>query len=154
MLTSRVPAAIEQLLVILRARPALNDVAIVDGPASVNASELRRIHVGWAPGADSAVALQQQFNGAGARTRDEAFDISCYAEARAGDKDMKARRDEVFALVGEVEQALRASNEAPEAPTLNGTVLWAHLTTGDLQQLQAEGSLAGLTFTVTCQARI
>ncbi|WP_442653787.1 hypothetical protein [Streptomyces pseudogriseolus] len=148
------PAAIEQLLVILRARPALDDVAIVDGPASVNASELRRIHVGWAPGADSSVALQQQFNGAGARTRDEAFDISCYAEARAGDKDMKARRDEVFALVGEVEQALRASNEAPEAPTLNNTVLWAHLTTGDLQQLQAEGSLAGLTFTVTCQARI
>ncbi|MER7738890.1 hypothetical protein ABTX34_11285 [Streptomyces sp. NPDC096538] len=154
MLTSRVPAAIEQLLVILRARPALDDVAIVDGPASVNATELRRIHVGWAPGADSAVAIQQQFNGAGARTRDEAFDISCYAEARAGDKDMKARRAEVFALVGEVEQALRASNEAPEAPTLNGTVLWAHLTTGDLQQLQAEGSLAGLAFTVTCQARI
>ncbi|MGQ5580910.1 hypothetical protein [Streptomyces sp. ECR3.8] len=152
--TSRVPAAIDQLLVILRARPALDDVAIVDGPASVNATELRRIHIGWAPGADSAVAIQQQFNAAGARTRDEAFDISGYAEARAGDKDMKARRDEVFALVGEIEQALRASNEAPEAPTLNGTVLWAHLTTGDLQQLQAEGSLAGLTFTVTCQARI
>lgn len=152
--TSRVPAAIDQLLAILRARPALDDVAIVDGPASVNATELRRIHIGWAPGADSAVALQQQFNAAGARTRDEAFDISGYAEARAGDKDMKARRDEVFALVGEIEQALRASNEAPEAPTLNGTVLWAHLTTGDLQQLQAEGSLAGLTFTVTCQARI
>lgn len=154
MLTSRVPAAIDQLLVILRARPALDGVAIVDGPASVNATELRRIHIGWAPGADSAVALQQQFNAAGARTRDEAFDISGYAEARAGDKDMKARRDEVFAMVGEIEQALRASNEAPEAPTLNGTVLWAHLTTGDLQQLQAEGSLAGLTFTVTCQARI
>ncbi|MCI3155539.1 hypothetical protein ELQ39_28105 [Streptomyces sp. GB4-14] len=154
MLTSRVPAAIDQLLVILRARPALDGVAIVDGPASVNATELRRIHIGWAPGADSAVALQQQFNGAGARTRDEAFDISGYAEARAGDKDMKARRDEVFALVGEIEQALRASNEAPEAPTLNGTVLWAHLTTGDLQQVQAEGSLAGVTFTVTCQARI
>jgi hypothetical protein len=33
-------------------------------------------------------------------------------------------------------------------------VLWAHLTTGDLQQIQAEGSLAGLAFTVTCQARI
>lgn len=154
MQTSRVPAAIDQLLVILRARPALDDVAIVDGPASVNATELRRIHIGWAPGADSAVAIQQQFNGAGARTRDEAFDISGYAEARAGDKDMKARRDEVFALVGEIEQALRASNEAPEAPTLNGTVLWAHLTTGDLQQIQAEGSLAGLAFTVTCQARI
>jgi hypothetical protein len=33
-------------------------------------------------------------------------------------------------------------------------VLWAHLTAGDLTQVQQEGSLAGLTFTVTCQARI
>ncbi|MFI7137195.1 hypothetical protein ACIBQ5_05330 [Streptomyces massasporeus] len=154
MLTSRVPTAIDQLLAILRARPALAAVAIVDGPASINITELRRIHVGYAPGADAAVSLQQEFNGAGARTRNETFTISGYAEARAGDKDMQARRNEVFALVGEIEHALRASNEAPEAPTLNGAVLWAHLTTGDLQQIQAEGSVAGLAFMVTCQARI
>ncbi|MEU6527873.1 hypothetical protein ABZ869_01610 [Streptomyces sp. NPDC046928] len=154
MMTSRVPAAVDALLALLRARPALAEVDIVDGPAAVNLTKLRRIHVGWQSDSESAVTLEQSFNGAGARTRDEAFAISCYAEARAGDKDMKARRDEVFALVGEVEQALRATNEAPEAPTLNGTVLWAHLTTGDLSQAQAEGSRAGLSFTVTCQARI
>jgi hypothetical protein len=67
---------------------------------------------------------------------------------------MKARRDEVFTLVGVVESALRATNEAPMAPTLNGTVLWAHLTAGDLTQVQSEGTGAGLVFTVTCQARI
>lgn len=154
MLTSRVPAAVDALLAILRAAPGLAGVDIVDGPPSVNLTELRRIHVGWQPGADAAVSLQQSFNAAGARTRDEAFEIACYAEARAGDKDMKARRDEVFALIGEVETALRASNTAPTAPTLNGTVLWAELATGDLVQVQAEGSLAGLSFTVTCQARI
>ncbi|MFD5573979.1 hypothetical protein [Streptomyces cadmiisoli] len=154
MLTSRVPAAVDALLAILGARPALADVAIVDGPPAVNLTQKRRIHIGWAPGAEAAVDLQQEFNAAGARTRNEAFQISGYAEARAGDKDMKARRDAVFALLGEIEQALRATNEAPEAPTLNGTVLWAHLTAGDLVQLQSEGSLAGLAFTVTCQARI
>lgn len=154
MMTSRVPAAVDALLTILRARPALADVAIVDGPSPVNLSQLRRLYVGWAPGADAAVALQQQFNGAGARTRDEVFEISGYAEARAGDRNMKARRDEVFALVGEIEQALRATNEAPEAPTLNGTVLWAHLTAGDLLHDQSEGSIAGLAWKVTCQARI
>jgi hypothetical protein len=37
---------------------------------------------------------------------------------------------------------------------LNGTVLWAHLTAGDLTQIQGDGSAAGLVFTVTCQARI
>ena len=152
--TSRVPAAVDALLAILQAAPALAGVAIVDGPPSVNLTELRRIHVGWQPGTDAAVSLEQSFNSAGARTRDEAFSIACYAEARAGDKNMKARRDEVFALVGEVETALRATNGAPTAPTLNGAVLWAHLTAGDLAQMQAEGSLAGLAFTVTCQARI
>lgn len=154
MQTSRVPAAVDALLTILRSRPALAEVAVVDGPPSVNLTQLRRIHIGWQPGGDAAVALQQSFNAAGARTRDEAFTIIGYAEARAGDKDMKARRDEVFALVGEIEQALRATNEAPTAPTLNGTVLWAHLTAGDLSQAQAEGSIAGLAFTLTCQARI
>lgn len=154
MATSRVPAAVDALLTILRATQALSEVRIVDGPESTNLTDLKRIHVGWHPGAESAVSLQQEFNSAGARTRDEAFAISCYAEARSGDTDMKARRDEVFALVGEVETALRATNAAPTLPTLNGTVLWAHLTAGDLTQMQAEGSLAGLAFTVTCQARI
>lgn len=154
MATSRVPAAVDALVAILRAAPALSEVRIVDGPESTNLTDLRRIHVGWHPGAESAVSLQQEFNSAGARTRDEAFEISCYAEARSGDTDMKARRDEVFALVGEVETALRATNAAPTLPTLNGTVLWAHLTAGDLVQVQSEGSLAGLSFTVTCQARI
>ncbi|MEU1559513.1 hypothetical protein ABZ504_03205 [Streptomyces mirabilis] len=154
MMTSRVPAAVDALLAILQAAPALAEVAIVDGPPVVNLTQLRRIHVGWQPSADTAVNLTQDFNAAGARTRNEAFAISCYAEARAGDTDMHARRNEVFALVGEVETALRATNTAPTAPTLNGTVLWAHLTAGDLAQLQDEGSLAGLVFTVTCQARI
>ncbi|MCG0061738.1 hypothetical protein L0F81_00290 [Streptomyces tricolor] len=154
MMTSRVPAAVDALLTILRAAAGLSDVDIVDGPTALNLTRLKRIHVGWQPGAESAVALEQSFNAAGARTRDEVFQIACYAEARAGDREMKARRDEVFALVGEVETALRATSAAPMAPTLNGTVLWAHLTAGDLTQAQAEGSAAGLAFTVTCQARI
>ncbi|MER8004986.1 hypothetical protein [Streptomyces sp. NPDC094149] len=154
MITSRVPAAVDALLAILRAAPNLAEVDIIDGPAAINYTQLKRLYVGWNPSAESAVSLEQSFNGAGARTRDEAFAISCYAEARAGDKDMQARRTEVFALLGEVETALRATNTAPTAPTLNGTVLWAHLTAGDLSEVQAEGSLAGLAFTVTCQARI
>ncbi|MFE9098491.1 hypothetical protein [Streptomyces sp. NPDC007264] len=154
MTTSRVPAAVDALLAILRAAPGLAGVTIVDGPPVVNLTALKHVFVGWQPSAEAAVSLEQSFNSAGARTRDETITISCYAEARAGDTDMQARRAEVFALLGEVETALRATNSAPTAPTLNGTVLWAHLTAGDLTQVQAEGSLAGLAFTVTCQARI
>ncbi|MEU6098948.1 hypothetical protein [Streptomyces sp. NPDC047079] len=154
MMTSRVPAAVDALLAILRAAPGLANVTIVDGPPVVNLTGLQHVFVGWQPGDSAAVSLTQDFNSAGARTRDEAFTIACYAESRAGDTDMQARRSEVFTLVAEVETALRATNSAPTAPTLNGTVLWSHLTAGDLTQVQAEGSLAGLAFTVTCQARI
>jgi len=153
MLTSRVPDAVDALLVIVRGL-ALDDVRIVDGPESVNATERHRIHIGWAPNAESSVTLQQEWNAAGARTRDEQFTIPCYAESRGGDTDMAFRRRKVFEMAAAVEQALRATNENPEAPTLNGTVLWAELTTGDLLQSHAEGTVAGLMFTVACRARI
>lgn len=154
MQTSRVPAAVDALLTIVRARPALADVSIVDGPASVNLTNRRRIHIGWAPTAEQAVELQQEFSSAGARTRDEAFVITCFAESRGGDKDMAFRRNEVFAMVGEVEQALRGTDVAPTAPTLNGSVLWAELTAGNLSQSTSEGANAGLVFSVSCRARI
>jgi hypothetical protein len=154
MLTSRVPAAVAALLDILRAAPALAGVRIVDGPEPTNATERDMILVGWQPDAEAAVSLQQDFNSAGGRTRDEEFVISCYAESRRGDKDMALSRARVFELVGAVEAALRATDETPEAPTLNGTVLWAHLTTGNLRQAATEGTLAGLAFTVSCRARI
>jgi hypothetical protein len=154
MATSRVPAAVAALLAILRAAPALANVRIIDGEESTNLTSRDMIFVGWSPSAEAAVALTQNFNAAGARTRDEDFQISCYAESRAGDKDMSLRRNRVFELVGVVEQALRATDDAREAPTLNGTVLWSHLTAGNLQQAQSEGARAGLAFTVSCRARI
>lgn len=153
--SSRVPAAVDALLAILRAAPALAAVRIADGPDATNATERDRIHVGWQPGADAAVSLQQDFNSAGARTRDEDFEIACYAETRSGDKDMALQRTHIFALVAIVEDALRATDAAPTAPTLNGTVLWAHLTTGSLTQQQAaDGAAAGLAFSISCRARI
>jgi hypothetical protein len=152
--TSRVPAAIDALLAILAARPALADVSIVDGPTAVNGTPRRRIHIGYSPGAEQAIELEQDFSGAGARTRDESFTIACYAESRGGDKDMAFRRGDAFDLVGEVEQALRATDAEPTAPTLNNTVLWAHLTTGNVLQSTSEGAAVGVEFTVSCRARI
>ncbi|MFE1550577.1 hypothetical protein [Streptomyces sp. NPDC058718] len=155
MVTSRVPAAVAALLDILRAAPSLADsVHIEDGPTAVNLTDNDRIYVGWQPNSEAAVNLLQDFNAAGARTRDENFIINCYAESRAGDKDMSLRRARVYEILGVVETALRASDAFPEAPTLNGTVLWAHLTTGDLDQSKSEGARAGLNFGVSCFARI
>ncbi|MEU0691443.1 hypothetical protein [Streptomyces uncialis] len=154
MATSRVPAAVDALLAILRDAAGLTGVRIVDGPEAVNLTDRDRVHVGWQPGGEAAVELEQDFNAAGARTRDETFSIGCYAESRGGDRDMALRRARVFELAAAVETALRATDTEPEAPTLRGTVLWAHLTAGNLTQTHSEGALAGLAFTVTCRARI
>ncbi|MGW2203417.1 hypothetical protein [Streptomyces sp. NPDC001774] len=154
MATSRVPAAVDALLEILRAAPALATVRVIDGPEPVNLTERQRIYIGWQPSAESAVSLVQDFNAAGARTRDEDFVIVGYVEARGGDKNMAIRRNQAFAILAAVEDALRATDLAPETPTLNGTVLWAHLTTGDLFQQQTEGAIAGINFAVSCRARI
>lgn len=155
MATSAVPAAIDALLAILRASPALADVRIVDGPPGVNLTDRHRVYVGWSPGSEQAVDITQEFASAGARTRDEDFGIACYAETRTGDKDMFLRRTKVFELLAAVEDVLRATNDAPTAPTLSGTVLWSHLTAGSLVQEQNDnGALAGLSFSVTCHARI
>ncbi|MFF5421802.1 hypothetical protein [Streptomyces misionensis] len=155
MVTSRVPAAVGALLDILRAAPSLaGQVRIEDGPTAVNLTDRDRIYVGWQPTGEAAVSLQQDFNAAGARTRDEVFTIACYVESRAGDKDMSARRNRAFEILGVVESELRASDTSPEAPTLNGTVLWSHVTAGDLYQEQREGAIAGVNFQVMCRARI
>lgn len=154
MATSRVPAAIDALLTILRASAALTDVSIVDGPPTTNLSDLDHVFVGYQPNAEASVTLAQDFNSAGARTRDEQFTIGCYAESRSGDTDMQARRARCFTLVAAVEDALRATGAVPTAPTLNGTVLWAHVTTGNLLQGQSAGAQAGVEFTISCRARI
>lgn len=156
MVTSRVPAAVAALLDILRAAPSLaNSVHIEDGPTAVNLTDNDRIYVGWQPSGENAVSLLQDFNAAGARTRDEDFIISGYIESRGGDKDMSVRRNRAFEILAAIEGALRATDAAPEAPTLNGTVLWAHVTAGDLfQQQSSNGALAGLNYAVSCRARI
>lgn len=156
MSTSRVPAAVDALLATLRAAPALSEVLVIDGPPINNLSGGKRLYIGWQRDAgDIAVSGSQEFNSAGARTRDENFAIACYAEVWSGDTDMQLQRNGAYGLLAVVEDALRATNAAPEAPTLSGSVLWSQLTTGDLVQQQTDaGACAGLNFTVACRARI
>jgi hypothetical protein len=155
MATSRIPAAIDALVSILRAAPALAGVQVVDGPPTIDQADADHVYVGWQTGADTAAELTQDFNAAGARTRDENFDILCEVDAWTGDSDVKTRRDRAFALLGVVEDALRATGANPTAPALNGAVLWAHLTQGSLvQQNTPSGVRVGVTFRIACRARI
>lgn len=153
--TSAVPDAIDALLQILQGPADATKVHLVDGPPTTDATPGDLMFVGWTPDSDIAVVQQQNFASAGARRRDEDFNISCYLESRSGSTDMQARRRRVYAIAALVENALRATDDEPTAPTLRGAVLWAHLTTGDLRQLQGPDTCtAGLTITIACRARL
>lgn len=154
MATSAVPASIAQLLNILRT-PAIDGVDVIDGPPTEDVNTQDFIAVGWVPDGDQAAELQQNFNAAGARTRDEDFAITGWIDVWSGDTDFATVRARVFQLLGEIEQRIRATGPNPEAPTLNGAVLWAHLTSGVLRQSHTDqGVRAALSFAVTCHARI
>ncbi|MFC8365594.1 hypothetical protein ACFUIY_37700 [Streptomyces griseorubiginosus] len=154
MATSAVPNAITQLLALLR-DPPIEGADVIDGPPTYDVSTQDVIVVGWVPDGDQAAELRQSWNAAGARTRDEEFAVTGWIDVWSGDSDFAGLRARVFELLGEIEQRLRATNLKPEAPTLNGAVLWAELTAGVLRQsFTNQGARAALAFTVSCRARI
>ncbi|MFE2555970.1 hypothetical protein ACFXGT_08030 [Streptomyces sp. NPDC059352] len=154
MTTSAVPAAITALLDILRS-PPIDNVDVLDGPPTDDVQTQDLIVIGWSPEGDQAANLTQDWNAAGARTRDETFGISGWIDVWSGDTGFTAVRARAFELLGEVEQRIRATGPNPTAPTLNGAVLWAEMTAGALYQSHTDqGIRAALGFTVSCHARI
>ncbi|MHB9862187.1 hypothetical protein [Streptomyces sp. YIM S03343] len=157
MASSAVPRAIAALLEILRADNGLAGVDIIDGPPVDDVSNADFLAVGWPGGEDQAQAAEsvQDFNAAGARTRDEDFTIASVLDVWSGDDDFSAVRTRAFEILAVVEQAIRATNAKPEAPNLNGAVLWAHLTRTQMRQyFTDQGARVALAFTVSCHARI
>jgi hypothetical protein len=155
MATSAVPGAITALLAILRADAGLSGVQVLDGPPVGDQSDQDYVAVGWQDGSEESVQIVQDFNAAGARTRDENFAILCWLDTWTGDSEVSARRVRAFELLAVIENAIRASGGSPTAPTMNGSVQWAHLTNAVLKQANTQdGVRAGIAFTVTCRARI
>lgn len=155
MATSAVPGAITELLAILSADAGLTGVEVIDGPPTGDMSATEYVAVGWQPDGEESVQIAQDFNAAGARTRDEDFAILCWIDTWTGDSDVSARRVRAFELLAVVEDSIRASGASPTAPNLNGSVMWAHLTNAVLKQANTDqGVRAGIAFTITCRARI
>ncbi|NUT11022.1 MAG: hypothetical protein HOQ38_11140 [Nonomuraea sp.] len=155
MATSAVPGAINALVAILQAASALEGVTVIDGMPTNDVATQDYLAVGWSGGEAQDAETAQNFNGAGARTRDEDFSIACVLDVWSGDDGFNTVRGRAFEILGVVEQELRATGPNPEAPTLNGAVMWAHLTRASLRQyFTDQGTRAALAFTVTCHARI
>ncbi|MFE0699120.1 hypothetical protein [Streptomyces sp. NPDC058872] len=155
MATSAMPEAIDALLAILGAAPELADVQIVDGPPVNDQSVADQLCVGYQPGDGESASMVQEFAYAGARRRNEDGVIDCWIDCWSGDVEIQPRRQRAFELLAVVEDALRASGAAPDAPTLGGVVQWSHLTAGSLRQaITDQGARAGIGFTVSYFARI
>jgi hypothetical protein len=156
MATSRIPAAIDAL--VTRWTAALPGVLVLDGPTTADLTKQQDlVYVGWQPNAENGIAaeMQQDFAHIGGYTRDERFDILCFAESWTGDFDIKARRTRAFELFAACELDLRASGANPSAPNLGGAVLFCGITQGQLLQQQTDkGAQVGVAFRVTCEARI
>ena len=140
---------------ILRAADGLTGVDVLDGPPVDDIATSDFLAVGW-PGSDEQAAESvQDFNSAGARTRDEDFTIASVIDVWSGDDGFATVRERAFGILAVVEQAVRATGANPEAPTLNGAVMWAHLTRTQLRQyFTDQGARVALGFTVSCHARI
>ena len=153
--TSALPAAIDALVSILDASSGLDGVDVVDGPPADDVATNDFLAVGWSGTEDQAAEIVQDFNAVGGRTRNEELTIACVIDVWSGDDGFATVRDRAFAILGAVETALRSTDLSPEAPTLNGTVLWAHMTRASLRQYFTDkGSRVALGFTVSCHARI
>jgi hypothetical protein len=154
--TSRIPAATDALLATLSAAIGTT-TNVVDGPpnnwdnvelAADSVSESRFLFVGATPDSDTSFDGDQDFNAAGAVSRDEHFTIYLTALAWGGDQVMKTRRDDAFGIVASVETAIRAD------PSLTGAVLYSR-TAGiesASQQQNEHGSQCLVIFTVACRA--
>lgn len=155
MATSALPGALTQILTILRADAGLTGVEVIDGPPVSDQSGTEYVSIGWQPDSEESAQFAQDFNAAGARTRDEDLLILGYLYTWSGDTDIAAVRTRLFELLAVIEDALRATNAAPTKPTLNGSVLWAHIIRGQLQQANtSQGARTGLAFTIAAHARI
>lgn len=155
---SRIVPAIEALVAALQDRPALSTVDVVDGPPlSWDAVELadselgdgtRYLFVGAQPDDDTAAEGTQDFNAAGAVSRDEVFAIVCSAIGFDGSGSVPTARGRAVALQNEVEQCIR------EDVTIDNTVLYSRLSTVDRldQQQNDRGASVTIVFRVACRA--
>lgn len=95
-----------------------------------------------------------------ARTRDNAIEVDCAAEAITGDTDMAAARNGAFAVMAGIELMLRGSvNTSPASPgdsSMDGLVQWSEVA-GPITLSQGQlagGAVALVRFKVSAFVRL
>lgn len=140
-LIATAPAFLDEFRAQLAARPALADAEVSTAP-DPDPQLLKAIQFGNVAADEEPASMSPNLR------RRETYKVEglCWRliEAGANEAARKAARDGVYALLNEVELALRADG------TVGGTVHYAQLTHADLYQgVAPEGRWAQLHFTVT-----
>lgn len=160
MVTSRVPAVIDYLVIAFQSSPLLGAaspaVAIYDGPDVTAAPDQAQLWVGLDdPDSKAAVAAaesQQSWAALGNQAKNEQIVIHCTAQAWSGGDDVRTARQAVYAVMAAVEQVLLAD------ASLGGTVSTpgnAQVSAAQLWQITGTpGAGARIVFEITAQARI
>lgn len=139
-----VPAAIDNLIAILRATPALAKVLILDGPWLDRPSDKDVIVIGWLPEENATVDWTEDTAGLG--SYGERFDIQGLASSFSGGTLLKPPRDRCDFLLETVRTAVHAHS------TLNGAVSRARVIAQHMTPFQNEsGSAVDTDFTVSCE---
>ena len=152
MTTSRIPALIDAMLADFPTLVGLGSVTVCDGlPLTNETGTYLYVGVDDPDGLRVAAAdAEQSWPHAVAQGRDEEGGVTLACESIDGGGDLKACRDEVFRVVGLVQDRLRASKTL-DVPG----VLWLNATQLRFEQAQTSvGAAALLTFRVNYQARI
>ena len=144
------PAALDALLAVLQAWPALAAPVDVRDGARVNLpSAAQAVIVGWGgdPGDRLAIEATASQEGLAGGPDREKYTIRCAALAVAGDGSMTEARAAAYALLGACGAAIAASR------TLSGTVLSAMIASHALTQDPVlAGGRATVEFGVECTA--
>jgi hypothetical protein len=167
MATVQLGAVIDALVAAMRAtagyRSPLVDatgIVVFDG-IELNQTEeyaTQWLTIGWVdPDTQTPAGDYTQDRAASAvgRPVEEVGNIICRAVWQSGDRDAKAARDGVLAIVRGVETACRSNPALGVNWAASGVPsLVAFIEQGDLMQGQAEGAVAEMAFRVTYTARI
>lgn len=129
--------------------PALDGVAVVDGPqvGDVGESDLVLVGHDGEPDSNAVNTFEQSWTDLACTRREETGLVWCAAVSQSGDVEMQPRRDRALALVAACEASLLADL------TLGGVVYSAQLAAGSARQLQNSGGAAVVApFTVAYRA--
>jgi len=140
MATSTVPVAKAALLTALQARAGLNGVKVIRGKVE-DVPDTEAIAIGPVIGAQRPMTL-------GGGRRRETYSLSVTIEVRQ-DKDQASATDRTYALLAEVENALRADKKLGGAVDVAQLESWS-----DVEETSDTGHSCAITALIACDAQL